>query len=73
MWDDTSDHRSQLVATRTITAGQTLDAWLVGGAGGPQHFPGDYAYRDSRQPWAAAGIWGILRVQVVGSGGITPL
>ena len=54
----------------TVTAGQTLDAWLVGGAGGPDHYPGDYAYRDSRQPWTAAGLWGILRVQVTGSGGI---
>ena len=53
MWDDTSDHRSQLVATRTITAGQTLDAWLVGGAGGPQHFPGDS--RLPRQPSTLGG------------------
>lgn len=73
MWDDATDHRSQLMTSRTITAGQTLDAWLVGGAGGPNAHPGDYAYRDSRQPWIAAGLWGILRVQVSGSGGIATL
>jgi manganese oxidase len=64
---------SQLMTSRTVTAGQTLDAWVVGGAGGPNAYPGDYAYRDSRQPFTAAGLWGILRVQVTGSGGIIPL
>jgi hypothetical protein len=73
MWNGTTDLRSQLMTSRTLTAGQTLDAWLVGGAGSPDHLAGDYAYRDSRQPWTAAGLWGILRVQVVGSGGIMPL
>jgi hypothetical protein len=73
MFNGTSDLRSQLMTSRTITAGQTLNAWLVGGAGGPSRFPGDYAYRDSRQPWTQAGMWGILRVQVSGSGGIIPL
>jgi hypothetical protein len=73
MWNGTTDRRSQLMTSRTVTAGQTLDAWLVGGAGGPQGFAGDYAYREGRQPWTAAGMWGILRVQVGGSGGIVPL
>jgi len=73
MWNGTTDLRSQLMTSRTVTAGQTLDAWLVGGAGGPQRFVGDYAYRDSRQPWTQAGMWGIFRVQVAGSGGIIPL
>jgi manganese oxidase len=73
MWNGTTDLRSQLMTSRTITAGQTLNAWPVGGAGGPLRFAGDYAYRDSRQPWTQAGMWGILRVQVAGSGGIIPL
>ncbi|QSB16512.1 hypothetical protein JQS43_09665 [Natronosporangium hydrolyticum] len=64
---------SQLMASRTLTAGQSLDAWLVGGAGGTRAYAGDYAYRDSRQPWTAAGLWGVFRVQVTGSGGIIPL
>jgi manganese oxidase len=73
MFNGTTDLRSQLMTSRTVTAGQTLDAWLVGGAGGPQRHSGDYAYRDARQPWTQAGMWGILRVQVIGSGGIIPL
>jgi hypothetical protein len=73
MFNGTTDLRSQLMTSRTITAGQTLDAWLVGGAGGPGRNTGDYAYRDSRQPFTAAGMWGILRVQPTGSGGIVTL
>ncbi len=64
---------SQLVASRTITAGQGLDVWLVGGAGGPNAFTGDYAYRDSRQPFVAAGLWGIFRVLPKNQAGIMTL
>ncbi len=64
---------SQLMTSRTFTAGQTLDAWVVGGAGGTNAFTGDYAYRDSRQPFTAAGLWGIFRVQQPGSSDVIPL
>ncbi|MGH3680217.1 MAG: hypothetical protein ACRDT2_08195 [Natronosporangium sp.] len=64
---------SQLMASRTITGGQAMDVWPVGGAGGPRGLVGDYAYRDSRQPWTAAGMWGLLRVLPDGTGGIIPL
>jgi hypothetical protein len=64
---------SQMMTSRTVTAGMTLDAWLVGGAGASSTNTGDYAYRDSRQPFTAAGLWGILRVQAPSSGGIIPL
>jgi hypothetical protein len=64
---------AQQMLSRTITAGMTLDAWLAGGAGGSPGYTGDYAYRDSRQPLTAAGLWGILRVQAAGTGGIIPL
>jgi hypothetical protein len=62
MWNGTWDRRSALLTSRVVTAGETLDAELVGGAGGPQAEPGDYMYRDGRQPFAEAGIWGIFRV-----------
>jgi manganese oxidase len=62
MWNGTTDKRSSLLTSRVVTAGETLDAELVGGAGGPQAQPGDYMYRDGRQPFAEAGIWGIFRV-----------
>ncbi|HLV57849.1 MAG TPA: hypothetical protein VKY81_03095 [Natronosporangium sp.] len=53
---------SQAMVSRTVTAGLTLDAWLNGGAGGTAAYTGDYAYRDSRQPFTGAGLWGIFRV-----------
>jgi hypothetical protein len=52
---------AQQMLSRTITAGMTLDAWLESAGGTPEH-RGDYAYRDSRQPFTAAGLWGIFRV-----------
>jgi hypothetical protein len=64
---------AQQMVSRTITAGMTLDAWLAGGAGTSSGFTGDYAYRDSRQPFTGAGLWGIFRVQDPGTGGILPL
>jgi hypothetical protein len=62
MWNGTSDKRSSLLTSRVVTAGETLDAELVGGAGGPQAQEGDYMYRDGRQQFAEAGMWGIFRV-----------
>ena len=62
MWNGTTDRRSQLLTARSLTAGETLDAEIVGGAGGPQHFSGDYLYGDTRQPFTEAGMWGIFRV-----------
>jgi manganese oxidase len=53
---------SQVISTRTITSGETIDARLVGGAGGPLAAPGDYLYLDHRFPFTRAGLWGIFRV-----------
>lgn len=52
---------SQMMSARTITAGETIDAWL-GRAGGRNGNPGDYLFQDARMPFAAAGMWGIFRV-----------
>lgn len=35
---------------------------LRGGAGGPQHLPGDYVYMNHRPAYIDAGQWGIFRV-----------
>ncbi|UWM50641.1 hypothetical protein N0X72_17480 [Streptomyces carpaticus] len=59
---------SSVISTRTLTAGQTLDAHL-GPAGGGFGYHGDYLYGDGRQPFAQAGMWGILRVLPAGSRG----
>ena len=60
---------AQEMSTRTVTTRQSLDVWLTGGAGDP----GDYIYRDSRQPFTAAGLWGIFRVLPSNTPGITPV
>jgi hypothetical protein len=62
MWNGAGDRRSQLLTARSLTAGETMEVKLVGGAGGPQHYAGDYLYGDNRQPFTEAGMWGILRV-----------
>ncbi|MFI7081504.1 hypothetical protein ACIBO1_29825 [Micromonospora sp. NPDC049903] len=66
-------HGSPQVSTRTLGAGETVDARL-GGAGGGAGNSGDYLYADARAPFAAAGMWGILRVLPSGRpGGAAPL
>jgi hypothetical protein len=72
MWSPSSQ-RSQVIAARTLTAGETLDVWPVGGAGGATRYRGDYLYGDARQPFQEAGMWGIFRVQPLGSAGIAIL
>ncbi|MEU4564012.1 hypothetical protein AB0F72_37015 [Actinoplanes sp. NPDC023936] len=64
---------SERVTARTVTSGETVDAWL-GAAGGGHGYSGDYLFNDSRMPFTEAGIWGILRVVPAGSGrGAAPL
>ncbi|HSR26100.1 MAG TPA: hypothetical protein VLW53_21275, partial [Candidatus Eisenbacteria bacterium] len=53
---------SQILSGRTITSGEVINAFLVGGAGGTLHVPGDYLYSDHRFPFTQAGLWGIFRV-----------
>ncbi|WP_181788237.1 hypothetical protein, partial [Streptomyces phytophilus] len=52
---------SEMMAARSIAAGETLEAH-IGRAGGRIGGTGDYLISDARQPFAAAGMWGILRV-----------
>jgi hypothetical protein len=73
LWNGGSDRRSQLLASRSITAGQTAEIEVVGGAGGTIRADGDYLYSDSRQPFTEAGLWGILRVLRTGSTGLSGL
>jgi hypothetical protein len=62
---------AQQMTSRTVTTYQTLDMYLVGS--GPNGHTGNYIYRDSRQPFAAAGLWGLFRVVPTNQGGIAPL
>ena len=61
------------MAARTITAGETLDAWLVGGRAAARLHAATTCTGMAGQPFAEAGMWGIFRVQPTGSSGITPL
>jgi hypothetical protein len=73
MWNGGSDQRSQLLPSRSFTAGETAEVELVGGAGGTTRSTGDYLYGDLRQPFASAGMWGILRVLPTGSSGLASI
>jgi hypothetical protein len=50
------------VQSRGIGAWETIDAGIIGGAGGPAHATGDFVYGDLRRPFTQAGMWGLLRV-----------
>jgi hypothetical protein len=70
MWDGGNDKRSQLLSARSLTAGETAEIELVGGAGGTIRADGDYLYGDTRQPFSEAGVWGIFRVLRAGATGM---
>ncbi|HEV2783745.1 MAG TPA: hypothetical protein VGX25_30530 [Actinophytocola sp.] len=72
MWNGGTDRRSQLLMSRTFTAGETGELEMVGGAGGTIRATGDYFYGDLRNSFAEAGLWGIFRVLPSGSG-LSPL
>jgi hypothetical protein len=63
------------VQSRGIGAWETVDAAIIGGAGGPAHATGDFFYGDLRRPFTQAGMWGLLRVLPPGGSGgpIKPL
>jgi len=73
MWNGGSDQRSQLLSARSLTAGETAEIELVGGAGGTIRADGDYLYGDARQPFSEAGVWGILRVLRSGAGAVSSI
>ncbi len=60
-------------SARTIAPGQSIDAHLVGGAGGVTAAPGDYVYGDRRLPYTEAGLWGLLRVHATAQANLRPL
>ena len=53
---------SQVLCARSTLPGETVDARIIGGAGGPDHDPGDWFFNDSRQAVTDKGLWGILTV-----------
>jgi len=53
---------SQVLCARSTLPGETVDARIIGGAGGTDHSVGDWFFNDSRQPVTDRGIWGIMTV-----------
>ncbi|RZS36332.1 hypothetical protein EV193_10713 [Herbihabitans rhizosphaerae] len=63
---------SEMLTARSLTAGETLDAWMSRAGSGVAN-DGDYLFMDARMPFMSAGIWGIFRVQRRDSTDIAPL
>lgn len=58
--------RADQVGARGFGPTESIDAELVGGAGGPRRAVGDYFYGDLRRAFTLAGMWGVLRVLPAG-------
>jgi hypothetical protein len=52
---------------------EVFNAWLHGGAGGPNGIPGDYLWLNQRPGYLDAGHWGMLKVLDRDSRAILPL
>jgi hypothetical protein len=52
---------------------EIINAWLHGGAGGPNGIAGDYLWLNQRPGYLDAGQWGMLRVLDRGNKAILPL
>jgi hypothetical protein len=64
---------SQVIEARAVLPGETLDAYLVNGAGGATRATGDYEYNVGRDPIIKSGDWGIFRVVPTTSTAVKPL
>jgi hypothetical protein len=64
---------SQNIEARALLAGETFDAYFVGGAGGATGATGDYEYNVGRDPMIKSGDWGIFRVVPTTSTAVKPL
>jgi FtsP/CotA-like multicopper oxidase with cupredoxin domain len=73
-WRREPDARgSTVVATQAVGGREIFTAEPLGGAGGEEHLPGDYAYGDTRGPYIDAGVWGVLHVVTQKQDGLAPL
>lgn len=53
---------SSVISSMAIVPGMSIDAAMLGGAGGGIGVAGDYMYLDHRSPFLEAGLWGVMRV-----------
>jgi len=64
---------ADLVSTMEFGGSEVINAWLHGGAGGPNGIPGDYLWLNQRPGYLDAGQWGALKVLDRSSRVILPL
>jgi len=54
------------VSTMEFGGSEVINAYLTGGAGGPNRIVGDYMWKNQRPGFANAGQWGLFKVLPVG-------
>lgn len=64
---------ADLVSTMEFGGSEVINAWLHGGAGGPNKVVGDYLWKNQRPAFMNAGHWGFFKVLPVGDRRILPL
>jgi hypothetical protein len=64
---------ADLVSTMEFGGAEVINAYLHGGAGGPNGVAGDYLWKNQRPAFMHAGQWGLFKVLPVGDRRILPL
>ena len=64
---------ADLVSTMEFGGSEVINAYLNGGAGGPNKVAGDYLWKNQRPAYMNAGQWGLFRVLPVDDRQILPL
>ena len=54
------------VSTMEFGGSEVINAYLTGGAGGPNKIAGDYIWKNQRPAFANAGQWGLFKVLPIG-------
>jgi len=54
------------VSTMEFGGSEIINAYLTGGAGGPNKIIGDYMWKNQRPAFANAGQWGLFKVLPLG-------
>ena len=64
---------ADLVSTMEFGGSEVINAYLHGGAGGPNKVAGDYLWKNQRPAFLNAGQWGLFQVLPAGDRRILPL
>jgi hypothetical protein len=64
---------ADLVSTMEFGGSEVINAYLNGGAGGPNKVVGEYMWKNQRPAYMNAGQWGLFRVLPAGDRQILPL